>query len=59
MKVIFEKDEDEDFLEVILTEEDLRDINLHDALDVDIPSGIKKSRNLNICVRKKDALDQI
>ena len=55
MKVIFEKDEDEDFLEIILTEEDLRYINLHDALDVDIPSGIKKSRNLNVCVRKKDA----
>ena len=56
MKIIFEKETDEDFLEIILTETEARDIICHDVIAKDFPSVIKKKRNLNICVRIQDAV---
>ena len=42
MKIIFEKETDEDFLEIILTETEARDIICHDVIAKDFPKRDKK-----------------
>lgn len=53
MRMVFERDEDDDFLEFILTENDLLDIGGIKGVTKDYPSIMNKSRNMNVFIRKE------
>lgn len=52
MKLLIEKDEAEDFIELHLSEKELRHLIEDEALAKDYPSALQNKRNLNICIRK-------
>lgn len=53
MRMIFERDDEDDFLEFILTENDLLDIDEVKGVTKNYPSIINKNRNMNIFIRKE------
>lgn len=52
MKFLFEVDDEEDFIELHLTERELMSMLKGDALTKDVPQGLNKNRNLNIYIRR-------
>jgi hypothetical protein len=51
MRVIFENDGEEDFFEIILTKEEIDDLNNHSGVLMDFPKGLYGTCNLNVFVR--------
>lgn len=56
MRMVFEQDEEDDFLEFILTENDLLNIEGVKGVTKDYPSIIGKGRNMNVFIRKETDL---
>jgi len=52
MKLIYEHDSEEDFIELHLTEKELKDILKGIPVTKDYPAAINERRNLNIFVRR-------
>jgi len=52
MKLIYEHDEEEDFIEVHLTEYDLKQLLRDVILDKDFPAAVHSRRSTNVCIRK-------
>jgi hypothetical protein len=49
--MIFESDRKEDFFELILTEEEIEDLNNGKGIHIDFPEGLYGCSNLNIFIR--------
>ena len=52
MKFLFEMDDEEDFVEIHLTERELMSMLKGDPLVKDVPQGLNRNRNLNIYIRR-------
>lgn len=58
MKLIYEHDEEEDFIEIHLTQREVNHILRDEVLAKDFPAGIHSRRFTNICIRKTyDAIE--
>lgn len=53
MRMIFEFDGQEDFLELILTDSDIKQLETEPGIMLDYPYGLHGFRNLNIFLRKE------
>ena len=53
MKCIYEHDEEEDFVEIQLTEKELKQLMRDDMLNVAMPAMLHTRRSTNICVRRE------
>lgn len=53
MRMIFEQDDEDDFLEFILTENDLLNIESIKGANRDYPSILDKNRTMNVFIRKE------
>lgn len=60
MKFIYEHDEEEDFIEIHLTDKELKDILKGIPASKDFPAGINERRYLNIFIRRgPDAINKV
>ncbi len=53
MKLIYEHDSEEDFIEILLTEKEIKDILKNTLVSKDFPTGIDKRRSTNILIRRE------
>jgi hypothetical protein len=59
MKFIYEHDEEEDFIEVQLTEKELYRLILEEPIECSVPACLHTRRLTNVYIRKmKDAINQ-
>lgn len=52
MRLIYEHDQEEDFVEIHLTEKELKDILKGDPVAKDFPAALHERRNTNIYIRR-------
>jgi hypothetical protein len=52
MKMLYEHDSEEDFIEIHLTEKELKDILKDKPITKDFPAALNERRSLNIFIRR-------
>lgn len=57
MKFIYEHDEEEDFVEIHLTQRELIQLMREEIIAKDFPAALHSKRFTNVCLRKENAPD--